>query len=149
MWEFAPVMVVNGQGLPVEIDARDVTTRHRLVSFNERGQLVAAEIEEILEGVTSMLCFLATENGALLPCSPDHPVMQDLAVDRGRPAVLLRKGDEVLTFRAGDSRTQKSPLYAWTHLTGSFRVRIFCLRGTHLFVAGRVVSHNIKRDNFD
>jgi hypothetical protein len=142
VWEEAPVLVIDDFGVMTEISAREVQLHHTIVAIGDDGKPLKVEIDQILEGVSSMLCTLVTENGCLLPCSPDHPVMQDIAEQQR--AVLLRSGDAILTFKPGMERAQLSPLYAWTHLTGEFRVRIFMLRGSHLFVAGGIVSHNVK-----
>lgn len=143
VWEEALVLIVNDFGVMEEVPARQVSLHNMIVAIDDDGKPLKVEIDEILEGTSSMLCTLVTENGCLLPCSPDHPVMQDIA--EHEPAVLLRKSDPILTFRPGMERAELSPLYAWIHLTGEFRVRIFRLRGgSHLFVAGGIVSHNIK-----
>jgi hypothetical protein len=143
-WELAPVAVYEG-GEIIEILARDVTLAHQIVSFDDEGRPMPWHIEEILEGTSSMLCTVITEDGAFGETSPDHPHMQGLVDDDRRRAVLLRKDDRILTFRAGQARASLSCVLATTHLFGRFKVRMFRLRrGHHLFVVGGCVGHNLK-----
>jgi hypothetical protein len=148
VWEEALVQVFDANGLIVEKPAREVTLSDFIVSFDDVGRPVPETIEEILYGFSSRLYTITAENGAQLPCSPSHPLVDSPTDKTGRPAALLCKGDKLLTFRPGDSHAQPSTVTAWEYIDGLFRVRIFRLRNRHLFVAGNLVSHNIKNDDF-
>jgi hypothetical protein len=128
-----------------EIPAREVTLEDLLVSIDESGNVCAEEIAGILEGRTSRLYTITSENAKQIPCSPTHPIIQRLDDDHGQPAALLRKGDAILTLGLADDRAQESAVAAWEYMDGLFPVRMFQLRsGRHLFVAGGIVSHNVK-----
>ncbi len=142
VWEEAPVTILDHDGALVEIPARLVFAGQTILSFDDQGRAVADTVEEVLEGETSMLCTIVSENDCLLPCSPDHPIIRNASDVKGIAAVLLRSGDPILTFKGGCVRQSK--VAGWVRLQGRFRVRIFRLRKTHLFVAGGIVSHNLK-----
>lgn len=147
VWVEEMVTVIGEDGYQLDIPAREVTLQHRILSFLkvDGGLLpVAQEIDQILEGTTSLLFVLLTGNGHFINCSPDHPVITGVNDDRGVAAALLRNGASILTLPRGSITPEASTLKAWTTIEGPFRVRIFVLRNTHLFVAGRVISHNIK-----
>lgn len=146
-WDEAPISVYDDKGQIVEIPAWQVTLESRIVSFDDEGRPLPWYIEEILPGTTSMLCTVVSANGCISETSPDHPQMLGLEDWNRRRAVLLRKGDRILTFRAGWKRAALDPVLASTHLFGRFKVRMFRLRPGHsLFAVGGFVGHNLKTE---
>lgn len=127
-----------------ELPASEVTLDHCLVSVDLQGRPFPCAIEEILDGWASRLHVLAASDGSIIRSTGSHPV---IVPDNwhGRRADLLRRGDRVLTLPLGSDHALFRQLLYRRSRRGRFRVRIFRLASpTHLFVAGGIVSHNVK-----
>lgn len=141
------ILCINELGQEYWRQAKDVKAGDYLVSVSKFNALVKTKVIEVARGETTRIYNFTTENGVSLSCSPTHPIMEAANKNEGKPAYLIKKGDEILTFK---DRIETSKIDTITVNETPSEVYIFRLEEPyHTYITGDkkvggIVSHNLK-----
>jgi hypothetical protein len=132
------ILVVDFDGLNYWKRADEIRIGAWLV--NKYGDV--SVVTAIQPGRADRVYTITTENGFNLRCSSTHPIIRDLSDAKGTPAASLNVGDQVLTWTEAGATPSRISKIEVGHEPSD--VTIFSLRGEHSFIAGGIVSHNVK-----
>jgi len=136
-----PITTADGR----DIRARDVAVGQSLLGVNcMNGETVAGRVKHVMEKETSGVYSIVAENGAVVNCSPSHPLIEGFGDRDGKRAELFKEGDALLVFDRASRKIVEAKTAAINYAEIYQPVIIFEMdTAEHTFVSGGIISHNL------
>lgn len=116
-----------------------------LLGVNKNGDMAMSRVREIYHSKTNKLYIFTTENNRMLPCSPTHPIIQNIEDRKGKSAYLIENDDEVLTSPSG-TKIEQSRISSIETLHSSKLIDTVTFsmeEMTMTIITNGIVSHNL------
>lgn len=130
----------------MSIRARDVVAGQSLLGVNcMNGETIAGRVKHVMEKETNGVYSIVAENGAVVNCSPSHPLIAGFGDRDGKRAELFKEGDSLLVFDRASQKIVEAKTAAINYVEIYQPVIIFEMdTREHTFVSGGIISHNRK-----
>jgi len=140
LWD-TEITTADGLG----IRARDVAVGQSLLGVNcMNGETIAGRVKHVMEKETSGVYSIVAENGAVVNCSPSHPLIEGFGDRYGKRAELFKEGDALLVYDLASRKIVEAKTTAIGYVEIYQPVIIFEMdTAEHTFVSGGIISHNL------
>lgn len=139
-----PITIVGVGGMEGTVRAADVEPGMKAVSVDQNGLKVIGTVKNVFKAMTSRIFTFVTDDGAMLTCSPSHPIIA--ATGEVRYAHSILNGDAVMVYNLNTDRAHASKIVSVEYIDIPVPVLIFEMENAeHTFVSGGIVSHNISK----
>lgn len=127
----------------VRLAAREVKEGMIVRSINTvTGEAVWGRVKRVFDGQASRIYSIVAATGAMVQCSPSHPLITGLGDTKGVPSRMFRPGDSIFVYDMG--RGMDSRVESVEYVDAETPVLTFEMENPeHTFVTGDIVSHNI------
>jgi hypothetical protein len=141
LWDTA---ITTADGMSIR--ARDVVAGKSLLGVNcMNGETIAGRVKHVMEKETSGVYSIFAENGAVVNCSPSHPLIEGFGDRDGKRAELFKEGDALLVFDRASQKIVEAKTTAINYVEIFQPVLMFEMDTLeHTFVSGGIISHNRK-----
>ncbi len=130
------------------VRARDVAVGQSLLGVNCMNcETIAGRVKRVMEKETSGVYSIVAENGAVVNCSPSHPLIEGFGDTKGKRAEVFKEGDLLLVYDRASGKIVEAKTTAINRVEIYQPVLMFEMdTAEHTFVSGEIVSHNKNPD---